>query len=152
MIKENLKDMIYEVRGKQVMLDSDLARLYECKNGTKEINQVVKRNIGKFSEEFCFQLNENDSKVFWSQIVTKKTKYIEKRGGKYNKPYVFTEYGVIMLSSVLRSSVANEINKKVIKAFVDTRKYILRNVNLYKEIIDFKQDIKSKLIHFMIGL
>jgi hypothetical protein len=94
--KLNVEDMIYEIRGKQVMLDSDLARLYQCTNGTKAINLAVKRNIEKFPSDFYFQLTEEESKLFWFQIETK-NKYIETRGGKLFKPYVFTEQGVAML-------------------------------------------------------
>ena len=85
-----IEDLIYENRGEQVMLDSDLAKLYGCKNGTKSINLSVKRHISRFSESFMFKLTEEETKNFWFQIETKKTN-LEKRGGKYNKPYVFTE-------------------------------------------------------------
>lgn len=83
-------NLIYEIRGKQVMLDSDLAGLYECANGTKTINQAVKRHINRFPERFMFQLTEEESRNIWSQLGTKKR---ETRGGKYNKPFVFTEQG-----------------------------------------------------------
>jgi len=79
-----IESMIYEVRGRQVMLDSDLAMLYGCKNGTKSINLAVKRHINRFPETFMFQLTEEESKSFWFQIETKKSN-LEKRGGKYNK-------------------------------------------------------------------
>ena len=88
LIKNNSKieDMIYEIRGKQVMLDSDLAKLYQCKNGTKSINLAVKRHVNRFPERFMFQLTEEESKKIWFQIETK-SKNIETRGGKYNKQY-----------------------------------------------------------------
>ena len=67
-----IEDMIYEIRGKQVMLDSDLAKLYQCKNGTKEINQAVKNNPDKFPERYCFKLKDAESHIFWSKILTKR--------------------------------------------------------------------------------
>ena len=83
-IKDNLKieDLIYEIRGKQVMLDSDLAALYGCRNGTKSINLAVKRHINRFPERFCFKLTDEESKNFWFQLETKKDN-IETRGGKH---------------------------------------------------------------------
>ncbi len=104
-----VENLIYEIRGKQVMLDSDLAQLYECANGTKTINQAVKRHINRFPERFMFQLTEEESRNIWSQLGTKKR---ETRGGKYNKPYVFTEQGVAMLSTILRTEVAVEVSIK----------------------------------------
>ena len=78
-LKEDLsiEDMIYEIRGKQVMLDSDLAKLYQCKNGTKEINQAVKNNPYRFSECFLFCLHEKNPKNFWSKISTKNIKNVK---------------------------------------------------------------------------
>ena len=80
-IKDNIKieDLIYEVRGKQVMLDSDLAMLYGCKNGTKEINQAVKNNIEKFPERYSFKITDVESDIF---LVKNFDQKIEKRGGK----------------------------------------------------------------------
>ena len=128
-IKDNIKieDLIYEVRGKQVMLDSDLAILYGCKNGTKSINLAVKRHINRFPERFCFKLTEEESKNFWFQLETKKDN-IETRGGKYDRPYAFTEQGVAMLSAVLRTEVAEEVSIKIMDAFVAMRKYISSNL------------------------
>ena len=125
-IKDNIKieDLIYEIRGKQVMLDSDLAVLYGCRNGT---NLAVKRHINRFPERFCFKLTDEESKNFWFQLETKKDN-IETRGGKYDKPYVFTEQGVAMLSAVLRTEVAEEVSIKIMDAFVKMRKYIASNL------------------------
>ena len=102
--KENIKieNMIYEIRGKQVMLDSDLAKLYQCKNGTKSINLAVTRNKNKFPEDFCFKLNDDEMKKIWFQIETKKIK-VETRGGKYKNPYAFTEQGVAMLGKCTKN-------------------------------------------------
>ena len=125
--KIKLEDMIYEIRGKQVMLDSDLARLYECKNGTKSINLAVKRHINRFPERFMFQLTEEESKNIWFQIETK-SKNIETRGGKYNKPYAFTEQGVAMLSAVLRTEVSEKVSIEIMDAFVAMRHFIKNNL------------------------
>ena len=123
--KEDIKieKMIYEIRGKQVMLDSDLARLYKCKNGTKDINKAVKRNIERFPTNFMFQLTDDEYNYLRFQIGTSNIK-----GGRRYKPYVFTEQGVAMLSSVLRSETAINISIKIIDAFVTMRKYISTNL------------------------
>ena len=122
-----IEDMIYEIRGKQVMLDSDLARLYKCANGTKTINLAVKRHINRFPERFMFQLNAEESKIIRFQVETKKGT-TETRGGKYDKPYVFTEQGVAMLATVLRTEVAEETSIKIMDAFVALRHYISDNL------------------------
>lgn len=125
MIKEQIENLIYEVRGKQVMLDSDVARIYNSE--TKIINQVVKRNTERFPEEFGFRLTQNEYMVLRSQIVTSKESNCERGGNRY-LPYVFTEYGIIMLSGLLKSSIAIEVNIKVIAAFINMRKYISTNL------------------------
>ena len=127
--KEEIKieNMIYEIRGKQVMLDSDLAKLYQCKNGTKTINLAIKRNNDRFPEDFYFQLTNEESKDIWFQIETKNKK-IETRGGKYNNPHVFTEQGVAMLSSVLRTEIASKVSIRIMRAFVEMKKYLSSNL------------------------
>ena len=127
-IKEDIKieDLIYEVRGKQVMLDSDLAKLYNCKNGTKEINQSVKRNMVRFPEDFYFQLTKEEYyAILRSQFVT-----LDLKQGKYTKylPYVFTEQGVAMLASILKTNVASKISVQIMRAFVAMKKYINNNI------------------------
>ena len=121
--KEDIKieNMIYEIRGKQVMLDSDLARLYECANGTKTINQAVKRNINRFPNDFYFQLEEEEFLNLKSQFGTSSW---NNYGGIRKMPYVFTEQGVAMLATVLRTDVASEISVAIMRAFVTMRKYI----------------------------
>ena len=94
-----IENLIYEVRGKQVMLDSDLARLYGCKNGTKEINQAVKRNQNKFPSDFCFQITKYEYENLKSQFVTS-TNIIPKHGGIRKLPFVFTEDGVAMIATI----------------------------------------------------
>ena len=143
----NIENMIYEIRGKQVMLDSDLAFLYGCSNGTKSINLAVRRHINRFPERFMFQLTEEESKNIWFQIETKYGKK-ETRGGKYNKPYVFTEQGVAMLATVLRTKVAEEISIKIMDAFVAMRKYIsndLINKSYYEDML-IRHDTEIKLL------
>ena len=121
----DIENMIYEVRDKQVMLDSDLAKLYKCTNGTKDINKAVKRNIERFPEEFYFQLNkvEYDNLKFQSG-----TSNLNNYGGVRKLPYVFTEQGVAMLSSVLHSEIAIKMSIQIINAFVIMRKYISSNL------------------------
>lgn len=121
----NIEDLIYEIRGKQVMLDSDLAKLYNCTNGTKEINQAVKRNIEKFPEDFYFMLTEQEYTNLKSQFVTSS---LNSYGGRRNTPHVFTELGVAMLSSVLKTEIANKVSVNIIRAFVNMRKYIKTNL------------------------
>ncbi len=126
-IKNNdkIEDLIYEIRGKQVMLDSDLAKLYNCKNGTKSINLTVKRNINRFPERFMFQINKEE----YYKTLRFQNETLEFKQGQYPKylPYVFTEQGVAMLATVLRTSVAEEISIQIMDAFVAMRKYIRGN-------------------------
>ena len=107
--KTNIKDKIYEINGKYVMLDSDLARVYHCKNGTKEVNQAVKNNIEKFPERYSWVLSDEESNNLLVKIFDQK---IEKRGGRYKNPRVFTEEGCLMLGTILKSDIA--INTTII--------------------------------------
>jgi len=118
----SLESMIYEVRGVQVMLDSDLAMLYQCKNGTKTINLAVKRNINRFPNDFYFQLNNDECSRFQFETLNKRGKNI-----KY-LPYVFTEQGVSMLASVLHTEVAEQMSVRIMRTFVKMRKYISNNL------------------------
>ena len=111
-----IQNKILEVRGQYVMLDFDLAEMYQTE--TKILNQSVKRNAGRFPPDFMFQLTEKEFNALRSQIVT------SKKGGIRRPPYAFTELGVAMLSSVLRSPVAIEINIQIMRAFVELRKLI----------------------------
>ena len=105
-----IRDIIYTVRGQQVMLDSDLAELYEVE--TKILNQAVTRNPSRFPEQFCFRVTREEDQVLRSQIVTSKT--VEGRGGRRYLPRVFTKQGVAMLSAVLRSEAATKVSVKTI--------------------------------------
>lgn len=119
---ENIKTRIYEIRGVQVMLDSDLAIFYGCTNGTKDINKAVKRNIDRFPEDFYFQLTQEEFYNLKSQSVTSSSESFQDlkfqigtsswngHGGVRKLPYVFTEQGVAMLSSVLRSENASKVS------------------------------------------
>lgn len=118
---ENIENLIYEIRGKQVMLDSDLAKLYECKNGTKVINQAVKRNITKFPERYCFQLTETEYRNLKFQNGTSS---LNNYGGVRKMPFVFTEQGVAMLATVLKTPVADTVSMRIIDAFVYMRRYL----------------------------
>ena len=117
-----IENMIYEIRGKQVMLDSDLARLYECKNGTKSINLAVKRNMDRFPNNFYFQLTVEEYNNLWFQnetAINNKSRIM---------PYAFTEQGIAMLSSVLRTDVAAKVSIKIMNAFVEMRKYVTNSI------------------------
>jgi hypothetical protein len=123
--KLNVEDMIYEISGKQVMLDSDLAKLYQCKNGTKEINQAVKNNLEKFPKRFSWKLSNEETKFFLVKNFDQKN---ETRGGRYKNPRVFTEQGIAMLATILKSQVATQTSIKIMDAFVAMRKYIATNL------------------------
>ena len=118
----NIENMIYEIRGKQVMLDSDLAKLYQCKNGTKSINLAVNRNVKKFPNDFYFQLtnNETENLRFHFETSNSTTNY----GGKRYNPYAFTEQGVAMLATILHTPVAAEVSVNIMRTFVKMRKII----------------------------
>ena len=123
--KENkIENMIYEIRGREVMLDSDLAKLYGCKNGTKDINKAVKRNLDKFPIDFYFQLEllEYENLKFQNG-----TSSLNTYGGIRKLPHVFTEQGVAMLATVIHTSVAAEISVKIMRAFVAMRHYIMNS-------------------------
>ena len=124
--KIQIENMIYEIRGKQVMLDSDLAILYECKNGTKVINQTVKRHINRFPERFMFQLTEEEYNNLRSQTGTSSLE--DNHGGKRYMPYVFKEQGVAMLSAVLRTEVAEEVSIRIMDVFVQMKRIISNNI------------------------
>ena len=130
-----VQSKIFLIRGKQVMIDRDLAELYGVE--TKVINQAVKRNIERFPEEFRFQLTAEEYEFLRSQIVTSKKekdslrsqnatidKRTETRGGRQYLPYVFTEQGVAMLSAVLHSPTAIQVSIKIMDAFVKLRHYV----------------------------
>ena len=136
--KENIENLIYEIRGKQVMLDSDLARLYECANGTKTINLAVKRHINRFPERFMFQLTKHEYENLRFQLET--TNNMSR-----TLPYVFTEQGVAMLATILRTKVAEEVSIRIMDAFVSMRKYISDNLLEQKYINDLVLEDHDKI-------
>ena len=117
----DIEKVIYEIRGQHVMLDSDLARLYECKNGTKTINQAVKRHKNKFPERYVFQLTKDEYLNLKSQLGT--SNLLNQYGGIRKMPYAFTEQGVAMLATVLKTTVADIISMQIIDAFVYLKRY-----------------------------
>ena len=133
-----IENMIYEIRGKQVMLDSDLAKLYNVE--TKRINEAVRNNIDKFPERFSFRLDDYESNCLLVENFDQKK---ETRGGRYKNPRVFTEQGVAMLATILKSKVATQISIQIMDAFVIMRKYIAEN-NYEKRIAN----IETKLIDY----
>lgn len=122
-----IKELIYNIRGKQVMLDSDVARLYHYE--TRRINETVKRNSERFPVEFCFQLTSKEYETLKSQIATSNV-----RGGKQKLPYVFTEKGIIMLSGLLKNEIAIEVSIKIVEAFVEMKKFISSNGQLFERL------------------
>jgi len=128
--KNKIENLIYEIRGQQVMLDSDLAKLYKCSNGTKSINLAVKRHIKRFPERFMFQLTKEEALSIYSRFQFETLKNsIDLRGSNIKYlPYVFTEQGVAMLATVLRTDVAEEVSIAIMDAFVSMRHYISSNL------------------------
>jgi hypothetical protein len=124
---QNLESIIYTVRGLQVMLDSDLAELYSTQ--TKFINRAVKRNPSRFPSSFMFQLTNEEWENLKYQFGTS-----NEHGGRRNTPYVFTEQGVAMLSSVLNSEIAIQTSIQIMQAFVSMRKFLLNNASVFQRL------------------
>lgn len=145
-VKENekIENLIYEIRGKQVMLDSDLGKLYGCVNGAKTVNQAVKRNIDRFPEDFYFQLTKEE----YYDILQLKNQKMELEHGKFVKylPFAFTEQGVAMLASVLKTEMASKVSVNIMRAFVLMRRYISTNLVEQKyinnQVLKNTEDIK----------
>ena len=143
---KNIERKIYNIRGVEVMLDSDLAEQYQCANGTKTINQAVKRNRDRFPNDFYFQLNENEYLNLKSQIGTAN---INEHGGVRKMPHVFTEQGVAMLATVIRTEVAAKVSVDIMRAFVRMRHYIKYNDQLLPRkylLLEEKVDNNTKRI------
>lgn len=140
-IKENQKivDMIYEVRGIQVMLSTDVAKLY--KTETRIINQTIKRNIMRFPKTFCFQLTMEEMKDLKSQNVISSLRNELTHGGTRYLPYVLTEQGIIMLSGLLKSNIAVKVNIQIIDAFVKMRKYFANTIITNEMLINHENRI-----------
>jgi len=131
---QSIQERIYEVRGQKVLLDYDLAILYGTE--TKKLKQAVRRNITRFPADFMFELTKEEYMALRSQIVTLDN---EGRGkhSKYN-PFAFTEQGIAMLASVLRSPQAIEVNIQIVRAFVFLRKYALSHIELTQKMIELE--------------
>jgi len=129
--------MIYTFRGRQVMIDRDLAYLYNVE--TKVLNQAVKRNLNRFPEYFRFQLTEEEYENLRSQFVTSSED--NTHGGRRYMPYVFTEQGIAMLSAVLKSAVAVEVSIKIMNNFVEMRNFLLSNKEMFSRLdrVELKQ-------------
>lgn len=129
-----IESMIYEIRGQKVMLDRDLAKLYQVE--TRTLNQAVKRNIKRFPEDFMFQLNSEEYEILMSQFV------ISSWGGTRKLPYAFTEQGLAMLSGLLNSDIAINVNIAIMRTFVSIRKqfYMTQHFNFELEAIKAKME------------
>ena len=137
LVESGVEKMIQVIRGKQVLLDRDLATLYGVE--TRRINEQVKRNIERFPEDFCFQLDATEHNFLRSQIATSKN---ETRGGRQYFPYAFTEQGVAMLSSVLKSESAIKVNIAIMRAFVQLRHLMMGNGGF----VSRRSNVEAKLL------
>ena len=128
-----IQDLIHEIRGKKVMLDFDLARLYQVE--TRALNQAVQRNLDRFPDDFMFKLENEDFKNLKSQIV------ISSWGGRRKMPLAFTEQGVAMLSGLLHSKVAVQANIAIMRAFVQVREYLQTTSSFSKELNELRAKV-----------
>jgi hypothetical protein len=119
---QKIQSKIFELRGYKVMLDSDLAELYETE--TKRLKEAVRRNVDRFPPDFMFELNKNEFESLRTQFAS------SNRGGTRYLPFAFTEQGVAMLASVLNSAKAIDVNIQIVRAFVFLRQYALTNTDL----------------------
>lgn len=129
---EDIKNLIYTIRGKQVMIDSDVAMLYHCE--TRVINQAVKRNINRFPDRFCFKLTENEVENSY--------------GGRRKLPLVFTEQGIAMLSGLLRNEIAIQVSINIMDAFVKMRKILTTNGQVFERLtnVEYKLIEQNKIL------
>jgi phage regulator Rha-like protein len=134
---EQIQQLILLIRGKRVMLDSDLAKLYGV--STKRLNEQVKRNRDRFPEDFMFQLNSTEANNLRSQFATSK----EGRGGRRYLPFAFTEHGAIMLASVLSTPRAIEVSVFVVRAFVKLREILAAHRNLANKLAELEGKIET---------
>lgn len=131
-----VENMIYEIRGVQVMLSSDVAKLYQVE--TKRVNEVIKRNINRFPESFCFRLTEREFYNLRSQFATSSE---NNYGGVRYLPYVLTEQGIMMLSGLLKSDIAVKVNVQIIDAFVKMRRYFANTISSNEMLINYENRI-----------
>lgn len=140
---KSIESKIYNIRGVEVMLDSDLAKIYECANGTKTINLAVKRNIERFPDDFYFQLNEEEYNTICGFNLKLQNNKIR------SLPHVFTEQGVAMLATVIRTDIAAKVSINIMRAFVHMRHYIKYNEQLLPRkylLLEEKVDKNTKRI------
>ena len=145
-ISEEIRSRIYTIRGVQVMIDRDLASLYDVE--TRLLNQAVKRNSERFPEEYCFQLSDEEFSNWKSQIVMSN----EDRMVLRRPPYAFTEQGIAMLSAVLRSETAVKVSIRIINAFVAMRRFISSNAQIFQRLdtLEIKQlETDRKINHVL---
>ena len=137
--EEKIENLIHYVRGEQVMIDSDLALLYNVE--TKRLNESVKRNAKRFPESFCFQLTEDEYVDLRSQCATSNTENASSKGGRRYLPYAFTEQGIAMLSAVLRSDEAIQVSVNIMNAFVKMRRFLAENAVMFDKLnsLELKQ-------------
>ena len=137
--EEKIENLIHYIRGQQVMIDSDLALLYNVE--TKRLNESVKRNSKRFPESFCFRLTEDEYADLKSQIATSNTENTSSKGGRRYLPYVFTEQGIAMLSAVLRSDEAIQVSVNIMNAFVKMRRFLAENALMFDKLnsLELKQ-------------
>lgn len=133
-----IENKIFIIRGQKVMLDSDLAEIYQVP--TRVLTQSIKRNLERFPEDFMFQLSDNEYKSLRSQSVTSKVG----RGGRRYLPYAFTEHGIAMLSSVLNSPHAIQMNIYIIRAFIKMREILAIDKNLELKLLQFKIELDKR--------
>lgn len=144
-IIKSIESRIYVIRGERVMLDFDLASLYEVE--TKVLNQAVKRNIMRFPEDFMFQLTSKEWEGIQSQMVVTNNPNLKSQivtsswGGTRKMPYAFTEQGVAMLSGVLKSEKAINMNIAIMRVFVDVRKILLKQSSINEQLTEIKERI-----------
>jgi hypothetical protein len=156
-IDDEIISRIYIIRGKKVMLDSDLARIYKVQ--TRKLNQAVKRNIDRFPEDFMFQISYEESLNLMSQFVTSSSKALDKSdnstlplqnttsgwGGRRKLPLVFTEHGALMLASVLNSTTAIQASIFIVRAFIRLREILSTYQELSEKIADLEKRTFEKL-------
>ena len=133
---KDIENKIYEIRGLEVMLDSDIATFYNCANGTKAINQAVKRNIERFPEDFMFRLTQEEWENLRSQIVTANTS-VSLSKIRFT-PFVFTQNGILMLANVLNSQRAINMSIQIIRVFEQLRQYAIENQEISKRLAELE--------------
>ncbi len=143
---ERIEQLIFLIRGQRVMLDRDLATLYEV--STKALNQAVKRNRDRFPEDFMFQLTQEEAKSWWTELIDARlrSQIVTLKRGQHMKyrPYAFTEHGILMLSSVLSSERATQVNIAIMRAFVRLRQILASHSELARKLEELEKKYDSQ--------